>query len=845
MAAHPLQRPADMAQDFASVVFETTAALLVMLDREGRIIRFNPACERLSGYRRHEVEGTRLWDFLIPPERISAVRRRFFEVVADSDVRRDGDHLWLSKLGERIPVRWTDSTILDANGAVQYIVCTGIDLREQQATLRALEGSERRFRSAFDFAPTGMSITSSPDGDWLQVNRMLCTMLGYTEAELVTKSWAELTHPDHLETSQALALSMHRGEIDSFEIEKRYLHKDGHEVWALLIGSLVRDADGRPLCSIGQLQDITERKRAEVALQETSATLSAIFEASPAAIVTYDRAGNVTAWNTGAEGIFGWTSDEVLGRTPPYLDDVSREHFLRTLARALAGRTTLNERLRRRRRDGTTIELSGSAAPLRDARGRIIGMAGVLTDYTERKQLEDQLAQSQRLESIGRLAGGIAHDFNNILTAISGYTELLLVDLEGSDPRRAHAEEISRASERAGALVKKLLAFSRKQFLQPRVISLHEVVADLEPMLGRLIGEDIELVVAEPMGRSDVEADPVQVEQMIVNLVVNARDAMPQGGTIAIKTETVELADASARPLGLQAGPYVVLHVVDTGIGMDEETRAHIFEPFFTTKEPGKGTGLGLATAHGMATQSGGGIEVESRPGVGTAFSVYLPAVEREHEHGRAPCPGAAERSSRVRDGAARRRRGGRQKLRPSDSHGRRLSGARCCRRRRGPLDLRGAFRPDRPPAHRCRPPPHERPRARGSTLRAVSSHQDALRLWLPRRPGTPRKGSPSEARPTSASPSAVRPSDRQCAPLSSTTRNQKRSPHARSGLSLPSDRLPSVRRRSHGGCAGFPWARPDCPGSGARDASASRSFLGSVLSSAPSSRKPSRTTAS
>ena len=268
-------------------------------------------------------------------------------------------------------------------------------------------------------------------------------------------------------------------------------------------------------------------------------------------------------------------------------------------------------------------------------------MAGVLTDYTERKQLEDQLVQSQRLESIGRLAGGIAHDFNNILTAISGYTELLLVDLEGSDPRRAHAEEISRASERAGALVKKLLAFSRKQFLQPRVISLHEVVADLEPMLGRLIGEDIELVVAEPMGRSDVEADPVQVEQMIVNLVVNARDAMPQGGTIAIKTETVELADASARPLGLQAGPYVVLHVVDTGIGMDEETRAHIFEPFFTTKEPGKGTGLGLATAHGMATQSGGGIEVESRPGVGTAFSVYLPAVEREHEHGRAPCPGA------------------------------------------------------------------------------------------------------------------------------------------------------------------------------------------------------------
>ncbi len=633
MAAHPLQRPADTGRDFASVVFETTAALLVLLDREGRIVRFNPACERLSGYRREEVEGTRLWDLLVPAESVSAIRRSFFEVVANPEVQRDGDHLWLSKLGERIPIRWADSSILDSTGAVEYVVCTGIDLREQQSALKALQESEKRFRSAFDFAPAGMSLTSSPDGRWLRVNRMLCTMLGYSEDELLTKSWDELTHPDDLEESLALARSMHLGEIDSFEIEKRYLHKDGHDVWALLIGSLVRDAEGRPMCSIGQMQDITERKRAEAALQETSATLSALFEASPAAIVTYDRTGNVTAWNSGAERIFGWTSDEVLGRLPPYLDDITRVHFQGTLARSLAGRTTLNERFRRVRKDGRPIELSGSAAPLRDSRGRIIGMAGVLVDYTERKQLEEQLVQSQRLESIGRLAGGIAHDFNNILTAISGYTELLLVDLDNSDPRRAHAQEIGRASERAGALVKQLLAFSRKQFLQPCVISLDTVLADIGPMLGRLISEDIELVVAGNTGASDVEADPVQVEQMIVNLVVNARDAMPQGGVVEITSEDVALDEQSAQPLGLRPGRYVVLRVCDTGVGIDEETRPHIFEPFFTTKEPGKGTGLGLATAHGMATQSGGGIGVDSRPGFGTTFSVYLPAVDGEPEH--------------------------------------------------------------------------------------------------------------------------------------------------------------------------------------------------------------------
>ncbi len=293
----------------------------------------------------------------------------------------------------------------------------------------------------------------------------------------------------------------------------------------------------------------------------------------------------------------------------------------------MAGITVLNESIRRVRRDGTPIDLSGSAAPLRDATGAIVGMAGVLLDITDRKRLEEELGQAQRLESVGRLAGGIAHDFNNILTAISGYAELLLLDLESSDPRRAHAQEIGRASERASELVRQLLAFSRKQFLRPRAMSVNAVLADLEPMLSRLIGDDVELVVSRSMELCDVRADPPQVEQMIVNLVVNARDAMPQGGILEITTEITTPGEDVAQSLGLEGGPYMVLRVRDTGVGIGEETRSHIFEPFFTTKEPGKGTGLGLATAHGMVTQSGGAIEVESRPGFGTTFSVYLPAI--------------------------------------------------------------------------------------------------------------------------------------------------------------------------------------------------------------------------
>jgi two-component system cell cycle sensor histidine kinase/response regulator CckA len=252
---------------------------------------------------------------------------------------------------------------------------------------------------------------------------------------------------------------------------------------------------------------------------------------------------------------------------------------------------------------------------------------GITRDVTERLHLEEQLRNAQQLEAIGRLAGGVAHDFNNILSIIMGHAELLLVT--GVDERsRVGLEQMRRAAERAASLTQQLLAFSRKQVLQPKVLDLNDTVADVQKMLSRVIGEDIELIARLHPSLMAVKADPGQVEQVLMNLAVNARDAMPHGGKLAMETSNLEIPEDEARDLDLAAGRYVMLRVTDTGNGIDAVTLAHIFEPFFTTKPMGKGTGLGLSTVYGIVKQSGGGIQVESEPGSGTAFRIYLPATE-------------------------------------------------------------------------------------------------------------------------------------------------------------------------------------------------------------------------
>ena len=368
-------------------------------------------------------------------------------------------------------------------------------------------------------------------------------------------------------------------------------------------------------------------ERAERALRDANEHLAAVIQSSPLAIYTLDPTSTVRTWNRAAEALYGWQAEEVIGRPLPTVAQDMEDH-LRMRDRALRGEAVRGVEVTRRRKDGASINISLSVAPLHDAAGRVTGILSIAADLTEMRQLEVQYRQAQKMEAVGRLAGGIAHDFNNLLTAIIGTTSLVLEDMGLESRARLDIQEIEKAAKRAAGLTRQLLIFSRQQVLEPRALDLNALVANLEKMLHRLIGADIELRTKQAAALGAVRADPGQLEQAIVNLVVNARDAMPQGGRLTIETADVEL-DRSyvAGHVPTQPGPYVLLAISDTGVGMDGATKARLFEPFFTTKEPGRGTGLGLATVYGIVKQSGGYIWAYSELGHGTTFKIYLPRV--------------------------------------------------------------------------------------------------------------------------------------------------------------------------------------------------------------------------
>jgi len=346
------------------------------------------------------------------------------------------------------------------------------------------------------------------------------------------------------------------------------------------------------------------------------------------AVIGVDLQGRVTLWNPAAERIFGWSEDDVLGRPLSIVPDDLRAEFLSAID--LVGRhgRVPDQLTRRRRRDGSTIEVSVASSSIVDSGERVIGLLSVVSDISDRHSLELELQGAQRMEAVGRLAGGVAHDFNNILTAIIGYADLLAMDLPAEDPKRADIAEIRRAADRATKLTRQLLAFGRRDAQQICVLDMNDVVSGVLPMLRQLIGTHIELVTSVGSDLGRIRGDAGQLEQVIVNLVLNARDAMPGGGRLAVTTADVDLDDAFVRShRGSRSGPFVRLVVEDTGVGMDATTKAHLFEPYFTTKEPGRGTGLGLATVYGIVKQSGGSIFADSELGRGTTISVYLPRI--------------------------------------------------------------------------------------------------------------------------------------------------------------------------------------------------------------------------
>ncbi len=473
------------------------------------------------------------------------------------------------------------------------------ELETRQRLVEELRESEARFRGAFHASSLGMALTTL-DGDFVQVNDKLAEMLGYSVDELYGLGVRGVTHPDDLEVDLERAAQLRNGEIDSYRREKRYRRKNGSTLWAELTVSLVAGHDGEPTHVVSHVQDITAQREANL-------LFAATFERSIVPELIADDERRIVDLNQSGAELLGVSHEEAEGLI---VDDLLPDAPVAELWEAFLETGALEAEATLHRPDGS-IRLIEFTATANVRPGRHIA---VVRDLTRQKELEGQLRQAQKMEAVGRLAGGIAHDFNNLLTAISGYSEFLI---EGeTDPRlRRHAEEIKKAAARAAALTGQLLAFSRRQMLQPRVVDLNAVVSDMDMMLRRLIGEDIELLTMLDPELGAIRADPTQIEQVIVNLAVNARDAMPGGGSLTIETADIAVDDERR----------VELRLTDTGVGMTEAERNQLFDPFFTTKEGG--TGLGLATVYGIVEQSGGTIEVTSEPGLGTSFRILFPCV--------------------------------------------------------------------------------------------------------------------------------------------------------------------------------------------------------------------------
>lgn len=496
------------------------------------------------------------------------------------------------------------------------------EITESRRTERALRESEARFQRLCGSNIIGVFIVEST-GKILESNGVYLQTVGYTQDDIRAGQvrWDRMMPLEYRDVSERIFQQLRTSGV-SAPLEMEFIRKDGSRVPILVA---LASLDQQALQSIGVLLDLSDRKRSEA---ENARLVTAIEQSAEAVVVT-DLRGAIEYVNPAFTRITGYDREEVLGQNPRILKSGKQDSafYQQLWATILAGATWRGEMINQRK-NGKLYTAQMSVTPVRNPRGEVTHFIATKLDVTEQKTLETQLQQAAKMEAIGHLAGGVAHDFNNLLTVINGYAEILLETVPPGDMMGSALKEIKGAGERAASLTRQLLAFSRRQVLDLQVLNVNAVVSGLEEMLRRLIGEDIKLRTVLQPSLARVKGDPGQIEQVIINLAVNARDAMPRGGSLTIETSIVELDEAYAQShVTVKSGPHVLLAITDTGVGMSPETKARIFEPFFTSKEMGKGTGLGLATVYGIVKQSGGSVWVYSELGQGTVFKIYLPAL--------------------------------------------------------------------------------------------------------------------------------------------------------------------------------------------------------------------------
>ena len=603
----------------------------IFIAQEGLLKLVNPKALEVTGYDQETIQTKPFPELIHPEDRA---------MVMDRHLRR--------ARGEDLPSVYS-FRIVDGEGRVKWVEINAVrmdwegrpatlnflsDITDRRSAEEALRESEERARLIFNTVPDSITITRVEDGRYILVNDYFCRLTGFLREETIGRTVSDLNVFVNVQDRERFIREMReKGEITNFEI--LYRKKDGSLFTSLLSARPIQYAGED--CLVAVVADISNRKQIEDALRQSEERYRLLVDNANEAILVI-QGGMITFVNPQAIKIMN-----IEGRalTPqPFLDFIhpeDRETVLQRYQERLSGEVPpARYSFRLVDQEGKTIWVEINAVQIA-WEGEPAALV-FLTDITEKKQLEMQFLQSQKMEAVGRLAGGVAHDFNNLLTSILGHSDLMMMRLRPGDPLIGDIKEIIKAANRATDLTRQLLAFSRKQVMQPRILNLNGIISDMKKMLNRLIGEDITLETSLSPDLGQVLVDPGQIDQVIMNLVVNARDAMPKGGTLTIETGNALLDEVQVRSyMGAKPGAYVLLSVKDSGSGMSEELQSHIFEPFFTTKELGKGTGLGLSTVYGIVKQSNGYIRVDSRPGQGTVFKIFLPQQEGKAESGLKP----------------------------------------------------------------------------------------------------------------------------------------------------------------------------------------------------------------
>jgi PAS domain S-box-containing protein len=625
-------------QRFSQIFHASPVGISITTLKEGRFIDINEEYLKLFGATREEVIGRTAFELGIwfnNDDRNSLIQKLQGGGSARNQVMRVRN-----RAGEIIDVL-ASAEVINLQGE-ECVLILSQNITERLRAEKVLQQSQASLANAQRIAHLGNCDWDIPN-DFVSFSDEMYDIFGISKSEFggTFNDLMALFLPEDSDWIQK-AVDDALAEIKPLDIEHRIIRRDGQQRYLHFLAEVIMNRQDKPASMTGSIQDITERKRAEEALRKSEERYRLVARATNDVIWDWDLLSDKVLWNDALYKIFNYEPSQVTDSVQWWYDHLhpeDRERIDKGINTIInSGALSWIDEYRFQRGDGSYAMVLDRGYIAQDASGKPVRMIGAMLDLTERKKAEkalheseEKLQQAQKMESIGRLAGGIAHDFNNLLTAILGYSEIAIMNLKADDPLRANLEEIKRAGNRAANLTRQLLAFSRKQVLQPKVMDLNSIVFELDKMLRRLIGEDIELVTHLQDSLGSVKADPGQIEQVIINLVINARDAMPEGGKLTIETTNVQLdAEYANKHPDVKPGSYVMIAVSDNGEGMDEATQERIFEPFFTTKAVGKGTGLGLSTVHGIINQSEGHIWVYSELENGTTFKIYLPRTDKD-----------------------------------------------------------------------------------------------------------------------------------------------------------------------------------------------------------------------